>query len=137
MESHLAIASAAISASMLKEAREHIEAIPQFEKSARACRYMAEIAEVDSSDSNIAKNWLRKAAAADPDPAWICRECKDILENWVPTCNNCEKFDSLVWDTPPRITRIVFPEDKKPQDSGVFEEGNTMETSKEKNGASQ
>ena len=134
MESHLAIASSAISARMLKEAREHIEAIPEFEKSARACRYMAEIAEVDSSESNIAKNWLKKAAAADPDPAWICGECKDISENWVPTCSNCEKFDTLIWDTPPRITRIVFPEDKKTEESNFFEEGGTMETSKEKTG---
>ena len=133
IESHLAIASAAISARMLKEAREHIEAIPQFEKSARACRYMAEIAEIDSSDTNVAKNWLRKAAAADPDPAWICRQCKEILENWVPTCDNCEKFDTLDWDTPPRITRIVFPDDKKPQDYEFFEEGTTAKTNKEKN----
>ena len=108
--------------------------MPECENSARACRYMAEIAEVDSSESNIAKNWLKKAAAADPDPAWICGECKDISEIWVPTCSNCEKFDTLIWDTPPRITRIVFPEDKKTEESNFFEEGGTMETSKEKTG---
>ena len=45
-----------------------------------------------------------------------------------------EKFDTLIWDNPPRITRIVFPEDKKTEESNFFEEGGTMETSKEKTG---
>ena len=29
------------------------------------------------------------------------------MADWDPLCKHCEAFDSLVWKTPPRVTRIA------------------------------
>ncbi|MDG2032598.1 MAG: heme biosynthesis HemY N-terminal domain-containing protein [Rhodospirillales bacterium] len=105
-ESHLAIAKAALSASMWQEAREHLLAAAQRHSSARACRYMAELEEFENGDVNASREWLRRASVADPDSAWLCNECGNAVAEWEPVCSRCEKFDTLEWKMPPRVTRI-------------------------------
>jgi HemY protein len=110
MESHLAIAKSALAASMWKEAREHLvevsnvleEDIP----SARICRYMAELEEGENHDGEGSREWLKKAAIAAPDSAWNCIHCGQVMADWEPICNHCERFDTLKWRTPPRVTRL-------------------------------
>ena len=105
-ESHLAIAKAALSAGMWHEAREHLLAAAQIHSSARVCRYMAELEEAERSDIDASREWLRRASVADPDPAWLCDECGNAVAEWEPVCGRCEKFDTLGWRIPPRVTRI-------------------------------
>jgi HemY protein len=110
LESHLAIAKFALVAEMWHEAREHLvaassnlqdEALP-----ARVCRYMAELEEGENHDLEGSREWLKKAAVAEPDSAWNCNHCGQVVADWGPLCKHCETFDSLEWRTPPRVTRI-------------------------------
>ena len=120
-ESHLAIAKAALVAEMWQEAREHLEAVaeaanPGDVPSARVCRYMAELEEGENHDIEASREWLKKAAIAEPDSAWNCNQCGQVMADWDPVCNHCESFDSLEWRTPPRVTRLA-PVDIKAETS--------------------
>lgn len=108
-ESHLAIAKSALAAEMWQEAREHLEAVANSTDipSARVCRYMAELEEGENSDVVTSREWLKKAAVAEPDSAWNCSHCGQVMADWEPVCNHCESFDSLEWRTPPRVTRLA------------------------------
>ena len=111
VESHVAIAKAALVAGMWQEAREHLEAVANSDSteipSARICRYMAELEESENSDNEASREWLKKAAIAEPDSAWNCNSCGQIMAEWEPVCNHCESFDTLEWRTPPRVTRLA------------------------------
>jgi HemY protein len=111
LESHLAIAKFALAAEMWQEAREHLvaassglqdEALP-----ARICHYMAELEEGENRDLETSREWLKKAAIAEPDSAWNCNHCGQIVADWDPLCKHCETFDALEWRTPPGVTRMV------------------------------
>ena len=105
-ESHLAIARAALAAGMWQEAREHLLATVQIHPSARVCRYMAELEEAEHNDVDASREWLKRASVADPDPVWLCNDCGNAAAEWEPICTRCEKFDTLEWKIPPRVTRI-------------------------------
>lgn len=109
MESHLSVAQAALAAALWTEAREHLDAVKTENPPGRFCRMMAELEEGANPDSEAAHDWLKRAALADPDPAWICGHCGNVVAEWEPVCGRCEEFDSLSWDTPPRVTRLERP----------------------------
>lgn len=106
MESHLAVAQTALAAELWTEARQHLDAVSQDNPTGRICRMMAELEEGENRNSNAARDWLKRAALADPDPAWICGNCGNVVAEWEPVCGRCEEFDSLEWKTPPRVTRM-------------------------------
>ncbi len=124
LESHLAIAKFALVAEMWQEAREHLtaasldlqdDAVP-----ARICRYMAELEEGENHDLEGSREWLKKAAVAEPDSAWNCNHCGQVVADWSPLCTHCKTFDSLDWRTPPRVTRIgQVDKDIKPSSLSV------------------
>ncbi|MEE3000064.1 MAG: heme biosynthesis HemY N-terminal domain-containing protein [Pseudomonadota bacterium] len=115
LESHLAIAKFALIAQMWQEAREHLIAASTSLKDgvlpARICRYMAELEEGENHDLEASREWLKKAAVAEPDSAWNCNHCGQIVVDWDPLCKHCETFDSLEWRTPPRVTRMTQVDD--------------------------
>ena len=110
VESHLAIAKFALIAEMWHEAREHLTAAsseqPDDALPARICRYMAELEEGENRDLEASREWLKKAAVAEPDSVWNCSHCGQVVADWDPLCRQCETFDSLEWRTPPRVTRM-------------------------------
>ena len=73
---------------------------------ARICRYMAELEEGENRDLEASREWLKKAAFAEPDSVWNCSHCGQVVADWDPLCKQCETFDSLEWRTPPRVTRM-------------------------------
>ena len=105
IESHIAIARAAMEAGRWSDAREHLEACGD-DPPARVCRYMAELEEAENGDVEASREWLHRASVADPDSAWVCENCGHAVADWVITCERCESFDSLEWRTPPRVTRM-------------------------------
>ena len=111
IESHLAIAESALAAGMWQETREHLEAAAGSNPSARICRYMAELVEAEKGDVEASREWLRRASLADPDSAWVCKNCGNAIAEWELVCGRCDKFDSLVWQTPPRVTRMESNKD--------------------------
>ena len=132
VESHFAIAKSALAAGMWREAREHLEAVSGTNPSARICRYMAELVDAENGDVNASREWLRRASLADPDSAWVCENCGNTVGDWEPVCERCEKFDSLQWKTPPRVTRMEFNEKSNgvtPTLQSVSQTGNTAKSS--------
>ncbi len=105
-ESHLAIAKAALAAKMWKEAREHLEAVAGDRPSARVCRHMAELEELQNGDLEASREWLVKASLGDPDEAWACDDCGQVVAEWAAVCEKCGHFDSYQWRVPPRVTQI-------------------------------
>ena len=111
-ESHLAIIKCALAAKMWQEAREHLNALTANYNEelppARFCRYMAELEDGENNDIEASREWLKKAAIAEPDSAWNCSHCGQIMADWDPLCKHCEHFDTLGWKTPPRVTRMPY-----------------------------
>ncbi|MBO33424.1 MAG: heme biosynthesis protein HemY [Rhodospirillaceae bacterium] len=111
VESHIAIGRAALASSMWLEAREHLEAAkrkyPGDIPSARICRYLAELEEAENQDVEASREWLKMAADGDPDSAWICSDCGNVVAEWEPVCERCENFDSFEWQVPPRVSRLT------------------------------
>lgn len=110
-ETHIGVARLAISAGRWQEAREHLEALAADHPSARVCRYMAEIEDAEGGDPAAAHEWLKRASDADPDSAWLCDHCGNVVAEWEPVCGRCENFDSFAWNTPPRVVRMDRTDD--------------------------
>mgnify|MGYP003986517575 FL=1 len=126
-ESHLAIAKSALVAEMWTEARQHLEAIAQTGSgdvpAARICRYMAELEEGENHDVEASREWLKKAAVAEPDSAWNCSHCSQVMAEGEPLCNHCESFDTLEWRPPPRVTRLASVDLETSNQGSASEEG--------------
>ncbi len=107
-ESHLARSRAALQARLWGEARRHLEAAAgpgglDGNPGEAVCRLMAELEESERADIEAARAWLARAAAAPPDPAWVCGSCGANAASWRPRCGNCESFDTLAWAALPRV----------------------------------
>ncbi|HTV46209.1 MAG TPA: heme biosynthesis HemY N-terminal domain-containing protein [Stellaceae bacterium] len=128
-ESHLALAEAAFSAKLWGETRRHLQRalqvgvatsggaiadppavtappVPDHDAefagaTTRLCLMMAQLEEAEHQDLASASEWIDRAAAAIPDPRYICASCgSDVLE-WSALCPRCGAFDALAWRTPP------------------------------------
>lgn len=109
-ESLLALASAAIEAGLWGEARKHLQPVVDgggidgfF---GRGCRMMAAVEDKELQDHLAAREWLTRAAHADPDRLWVCSACGNATTAWTVTCGNCGQFDTYVWGTPPHVGRL-------------------------------
>jgi HemY protein len=106
LESHLAIAEAALNARLWGEARRHLglstAAAPPSGPSRRLCLMMARLEEGEPGDPKAARQWLERAAAAPPDPCYVCGRCDAASATWQPVCRECGAFDSLTWRIPER-----------------------------------
>ena len=98
-ESRLALAEASLAAALWGEARRHLAVTGP--PSARHCRLMAALEDQEFGNTEAARRWLDKAAAALPEKAWICGECRSRASAWTPACDHCNAFDGLAWRLPP------------------------------------
>jgi HemY protein len=98
-ESRLALAEASLAAALWGEARRHLAVTGP--PSARHCRLMAALEDQEFGNAEAARRWLDKAAAALPEKAWICGECRSRASAWTPACDHCNAFDGLAWRLPP------------------------------------
>lgn len=104
-ESHLALAQAALDAALWGEARKHLDlvlgAAAHDGYAGRALRMLAAVEEGEAENPAQAREWLLRAAMADPDNAWVCGTCGNAAADWTVTCSNCGQFDGYSWRTPP------------------------------------
>jgi HemY protein len=122
-ESHIALAEAALEARLWGEARSHLSAAAGAQPTARVCRLMARLEEDEHADGAAAREWLVRASAAAPDPAWVCQSCGNLAAEWTVLCGNCEDFDSFAWHTPPRVAHLPGPQEAGPQEAGPGDAG--------------
>ncbi len=115
-ESHIALAEASLGAHLWGEARNHLEQAASQGLSSRVCRLMAELEEHEHNDGDKARSWLLKASQAAPDPAWVCKSCAAVWENWTPTCGGCGSLGTLDWLPPARAQAPQISADDKEVD---------------------
>lgn len=119
LESHLALARAAMTAGLWGKARSELTAATGVggregadgsgkgvghgaagDSPARAFRLLAELEEAERSDGVAARRALERAAFARPDETWTCRDCGARALDWTPLCPGCQAFDTLEWASP-------------------------------------
>jgi HemY protein len=110
LESHLALAQAALNAGLWGEARRHLDAAGGTSPSVRVCRLMAEVEERAHSDQAKVHEWLARAATAPADRAWRCSACGAHHESWRSVCESCGAFGTLHWRAPGTYGHILPPE---------------------------
>ncbi|HAA92123.1 MAG TPA: heme biosynthesis protein HemY, partial [Rhodospirillaceae bacterium] len=107
-ESHIALAEAALAAELWGEARAQLQRVIESDGlTPRLCRLMATLEESEYEDHDKARHWLAQTASASPDVAWLCNDCGTEAPAWQGRCGQCGGFNTLSWQTPPRITRLV------------------------------
>ena len=108
-ESRIARAAAALDAHLWGEARRHLERslADNPTPGSRLCRLMARLEEAEHNDLAKARDWLVRAATADPDPSWICRHCGHVARVWAALCDCCQTFDGYRWRVPPHTEQPV------------------------------
>lgn len=105
VETHRALARAALDAKLWGEARRHIKAVGEA-PDAGFCRLMAELEQSESANPAAARDWLAKASEAESEPAWLCRACGAAAREWSALCGHCGDFDSLAWGQAPRVAAL-------------------------------
>ncbi|HET8728919.1 MAG TPA: heme biosynthesis protein HemY, partial [Alphaproteobacteria bacterium] len=105
-ESLIALAEAELDAELWGAARSHLMKAEAKAPSRRVYRLLADLEQRERNDPAAARNWLAKAAAADPDPSWVCADCGAAAELWTATCSTCAAFDTLEWRTPARAVHL-------------------------------
>lgn len=108
-ESHIALAEVSLAARLWGEARKHLAGAAGNAPTARVCRLMAELEELESGDMAASRQWLARATTAVPDEAWVCSDCGAVAGSWSALCGNCNAFGSLAWQPPPRAMRLSAP----------------------------
>ena len=114
-ESRIALAGAYLEAELWGEARTQLEALSAAGGSdqARVCRLWADLEEAEHGNADAAREWLRRAALADADPAWVCGDCGNAPAAWSAICGNCGDFDTFEWRRPPHVSRLAGDPDAR------------------------
>lgn len=100
LESAIALADAALAAQLWGEARRHLaRATPPAPEtpSRRVCLLMARIEDSERPGEGSAREWLDRALAAPPDPAYLCARCGGTATEWRAQCGHCHAFGALSW----------------------------------------
>jgi len=105
-EGHIALAEAALEASLWGEARAHLGQAADRALTPRVCRLLAELEEAEHGNIAESRHWLERAATAEPDPAWVCDNCGSVAGRWVARCDNCGGFDTMAWRQPPHAPAL-------------------------------
>lgn len=107
-ETHVATAEVALEARLWGEARAHLNKALAQRPTPRVYRLLAELAQSEHGDTASARDWLAKAATAQPDSHWICGNCGTAHLAWRSICTSCSSFDSLQWREP--APRAALPD---------------------------
>lgn len=108
-EAHLLLAGSALAAGLIGEARRHLEAVQSHLNERRVWMLLAELEEQEHGQTEPVRDALRRAAMADPDPAWRCRSCGTSMAQWHPVCPNCGTAGRIGWEGAPRIAAPETP----------------------------
>ncbi len=111
------LARAALDASLWGDARQKLEVIANSNEPATSsyCQLMAQLEEAEHSDMIAAREWLVRAANAEPDPTWVCGDCGNAASDWTALCGGCGGFDTFQWHRPPRVPGLIAGESDAPK----------------------
>lgn len=109
IESHIAVARAALEAGLWGKARRHLSQAESIGPTASVFRLLAALEEAEHGDLGKARYWLDQAAEARPDPGWVCDQCGSVAVDWSVFCGHCSAFDSLRWRSPAGTRPLAVP----------------------------
>jgi HemY protein len=92
-DGHRLMGKAAMDARMWREARDHL-------MRGQDHRALARLETEQTGDADRAREWLDEAAAAPPEPRWVCHTCGQANGDWQALCPSCGNFNSLQWTVP-------------------------------------
>lgn len=98
IESHIAVANAAIEAQAWDEARMALAPYLGDRPSARICTLMARIEAGEFGDRGREREWLARAVRAPRDRAWVADGY--ISDRWLPVSPVTGKLDAFEWRAP-------------------------------------
>lgn len=99
-DGHVALAEAAMAATLWGHARTHLEKAAELRPTAGIYILLAKLEREERKDEQAAQAWLAKAATAAPEPAWMCAACGKSADHWSVACPSCGALDPLVWRQP-------------------------------------
>ena len=100
VETHLAVAHAALDAHDLDLARERAEAALKEDPREGVFLLLADIEEAQTGDAARVRHWLQSALRAPRDPAWVADGY--VSERWAPISPVTGRFDAFKWERPTR-----------------------------------
>ncbi|MFM2130238.1 MAG: hypothetical protein RL477_1784 [Pseudomonadota bacterium] len=126
-EAHLVAAEAALDAGLWGKARKHLDdaearlaaASGDGPHPARLWRLRARLAEDEGGDVRAAAHFFARAAAASPDPRWVCGACGQAAPAWAALCAGCGGFDTLDWRVPAPLFALAPAPSARPLLPGV------------------
>jgi HemY protein len=99
-ESHLLLGRLSLEAGLPGEAQHHAEAAERLGlRQRRVYTLLADIAEAGGHEDAY-RDALKRASAAEADPAWVCEACGVTHANWHPACPNCHAAGRVRWGHP-------------------------------------
>lgn len=98
VEGRIGVAVAAMEARDWSQAREALEAVVRSRPSQRVCMLMAEIAEGETGDAGLVREWLSRAVRAPRDPVWVADGY--VSERWAPVSPVTGRLDAFEWKVP-------------------------------------
>ncbi|TCT11773.1 HemY protein [Tepidamorphus gemmatus] len=104
VEGRIGVAVAAIEARDWSQAREALEPIARSRPSQRVCLLMAEIAEGETGDAGLVREWLARAVRAPRDPAWVADGY--VSERWAPVSPVTGRLDAFEWKVPMEVLGV-------------------------------
>ncbi len=107
LESRIALAGVCLEAQLWGEARQHLGGIDKGADEARVCQLWADLEESEHGNMEAVQAWLKRAALAYPDPAWVCTSCGNAVSEWSAICGNCGGFDSFRWGRAPHVLSLT------------------------------
>ena len=99
-EARMTVARAALEAREFTSARGDLEQLILEQPTARACRLMAELEDLETGNAGMVRKWLARASHAPRDPAWVADGF--VSDHWGPVSPVTGRIDAFVWITPPQ-----------------------------------
>ncbi len=107
-ETKMLLAELNIAAEDFPTAKRSLGDLIETEPTARNLTLMAAIARGQGADEAVVRGWLTRALVAPRGPQWVCDNCQQVHQAWMPICSNCRAFDTLAWRTPP-VSEVAMP----------------------------
>jgi len=106
------LARAALDAGLWGDARSNLKTVGASDEpfSGGYCQLMAALEEAEHQDMAASREWLVRAANAEPDPTWVCDDCGNAADSWTALCGGCGGFDKFHWRRPFRVPGLAAPE---------------------------
>ena len=87
-------------------ARKELGRLPEEMPTVRSLVMMAAVERGLGSSEEVVRSWLTRAVSAPRGRQWVCDACRNVSDEWSPTCRGCGGFDTLAWQEEPESGRI-------------------------------